>query len=242
MFDVLLENCVLDSPGSRNLHLFLLSAWRESCKTSLSVTCELGHIWDPRRETHFSKQIWNNLESYNLQIFWTREGAKKEGSRWEQVFQADESLQDRQEREKARGEREGWKGNPVLWVGSPLASHLYSGHTSLARGSKVCALQPLWTAGDLAQWSWPRAGPRGWVEAWGSGTQREEGISLSWSLKVPAAPASNCFGNRGGETRFWLQTQREGEESFLPSGTPPKQPALHSPAPSLLSTQQWWKN
>lgn len=82
--------------------------------------------------------------------------------------------------------------------------------------------------------SWPRAGTNGRAERQGSGTRREQGISQSWSTEVLAARARNCFGNKGGETSFWFQTQN-GKECLLAPRAPPRklQKTPNGPAPSL---------
>ena len=62
-------------------------------------------------------------------------------------------------------------------------------HTSPERGSRVCCPAYLCLFGQQGislDDSWPTAGPSGWVEQQGSGTGREEGISQSWRLVVPA--------------------------------------------------------
>lgn len=79
-----------------------------------------------------------------------REGGKKEGSRWEQVFQADESPQDRQEREKARGERENGKRGtlcfglaPLLLLISTLDTQTWQEGAGSALSS-LCGQQGIW--------------------------------------------------------------------------------------------------
>lgn len=62
----------------------------------------------------------------------------------------------RKERRQEERERESVKGEPCARVGSPVATHLYSGHTNLARGSRVhasslCGQQGIWLSVKLAQ-------------------------------------------------------------------------------------------
>lgn len=80
-----------------------------------------------------------------------REGGRKEGSRWEQVFQADERVcktgrKDRRSEEREKGER-----GTLCFRLAPLLLLISTLDTQAWQEGAGSALQPLRTAGDLAQ-------------------------------------------------------------------------------------------
>lgn len=116
-------------------------------------------------------------------------------------------------------------------------------HTSPARARRSQAPCLCWTRGIPLRDSWPQQ-PSGGVEGQGWGTGTGEGISQSWSLAIPAVPARNCFGNKGGETRFWRERvslppghlqEKQGSKYSCSQSVPPPS-CFWSLAPSLLYT------
>lgn len=153
------------------------------------VTCELQGIWAPRRETNRSSRFEPAWEAWEGEE--GRGGSQCPG-RW-------------QSREQLDADRQ--RGSPGL-VTHPLSlSDLDSQPHTLGK-RRACPPglpAPASSLGDSAQPQWPGR-PRVRAEGQGSGTRRKQGISRSWSPESPAACARNCFGNKGGVTRFWFQT------------------------------------